>query len=279
MTATVVHASESIRAVDYRCTAQRHERPFAEVHASFTIAYVRRGTFGCRTRGRTFELVRGSLLIGSPGDEYTCTHDHAEGDECLSFQLSPALVDELGAQRATWRAGALPPLAELVVVGELAQAAASGDAELGIDEVGTSLAARFAAVTTDRAPRRAPSPRDRRRAVETALWLDAHAHEALDLDAIAAHAEQSPFHFLRVFAAVVGVTPHQYVVRARLRHAAQLLADDTRPITDIAYDVGFADVSNFVRTFRRAAGVSPRGFRRAARGDRKILQDRLASRP
>jgi AraC-like DNA-binding protein len=75
---------------------------------------------------------------------------------------------------------------------------------------------------------------------------------------------------------VLGVTPHQYLVRSRLRRAARLLAEDTRPITDVAFDVGFGDLSNFVRTFRRAAGVSPRGFRRAAKGDRKIFQDRLA---
>jgi AraC-like DNA-binding protein len=74
---------------------------------------------------------------------------------------------------------------------------------------------------------------------------------------------------------VLGVTPHQYLLRSRLRHAARLLADDDRPVTQIALDVGFADLSNFVRTFHRAAGVPPRAFRRAARGDRKILQDRL----
>jgi len=74
---------------------------------------------------------------------------------------------------------------------------------------------------------------------------------------------------------VLGVTPHQYLVRARLRRAAKLLADDTRSITSIAFDVGFGDLSNFVRTFHRAAGVSPRRFRDAARGDRKIFQDRL----
>jgi len=51
---------------------------------------------------------------------------------------------------------------------------------------------------------------------------------------------------------------------------------DEWPITDVAYDVGFGDLSNFVRTFHRAAGVSPRRFRQAAKGDRKILQDRLA---
>jgi AraC-like DNA-binding protein len=65
---------------------------------------------------------------------------------------------------------------------------------------------------------------------------------------------------------VLGVTPHQYLIRSRLRHAARLLADNTRSITDIAYDVGFSDLSNFVRTFHRAAGVSPRGFRRVATG-------------
>ena len=63
---------------------------------------------------------------------------------------------------------------------------------------------------------------------------------------------------------------------ARLRRAARQLADDDKPVTDVAYDVGFNDLSNFVRTFHRAAGVSPRRFREASRGDRKILQERLA---
>ena len=279
MSANIVHASESIRVVDYRCTASRHDRPFAEVHDSYTIAYVRRGSFGCRTRGKQLDLVRGSLLVGSPGDEYTCTHDHADGDECLSFWLSDAAVDELGRSRKAWHAGALPPLAPLVVLGELAQAVADGASELGLDEVGFALAARFAAVANDGTRRVKPSPVDRKRAVEAALWLDAHAAEDIDLDTLAARSKLSAFHFLRVFAAVIGVTPHQYLVRARLRRAAHLLAETQQAVTDIALEVGFADVSNFVRTFHRAAGVSPRGFRTAARGDRKILQDRLAALP
>jgi AraC-like DNA-binding protein len=56
-----------------------------------------------------------------------------------------------------------------------------------------------------------------------------------------------------------------------------LLPDESRSISDIAFDVGFGDLSNFVRTFHRAAGVSPRRFRQAARGDRKIFQDRIAA--
>jgi AraC family transcriptional regulator len=130
--------------------------------------------------------------------------------------------------------------------------------------------------SSDRKPAINPA-RDRRRAVEAALWLDDHAHEAVDLDTISRRAGLSPFHFLRLFARVLGVTPHQYLVRCRLRRAARLLADPARSITDVAFDVGFADLSNFVRTFRRAAGVSPRTFRRAAKGERKILQERIAA--
>jgi AraC-like DNA-binding protein len=76
---------------------------------------------------------------------------------------------------------------------------------------------------------------------------------------------------------VLGVTPHQYLVRARLRRAARLLAEDDRDVTEVAYDVGFNDLSNFVRTFHRAAGVSPLKFRQASRGMRKIFQERLVA--
>jgi AraC-like DNA-binding protein len=122
------------------------------------------------------------------------------------------------------------------------------------------------------APDPTPRARDRRRAVEAALWIDAHAGEAIDLDAAARVVALSPFHFLRLFRAALGVTPHQYLLRARLRRAARLLSGDDRPITAVAYDAGFGDLSNFVRTFHRAAGVSPRHFRRAARGDRTVLR-------
>jgi AraC-like DNA-binding protein len=107
--------------------------------------------------------------------------------------------------------------------------------------------------------------------------MDQHSQRRIDLDDAAQAVGLSPFHFLRLFAGVLGVTPHQYLVRSRLRHAACLLADCDRSVTDVAYDVGFGDLSNFVRTFHRAAGVSPRGFRRAARGDRRIFEERLAA--
>jgi AraC-like DNA-binding protein len=262
---------------DFRCTAAPGDAPFTEQFGCHSVSYVRKGSFGCKSRGRSFELVAGSILVGHPGDEYICTHDHVCGDECLSFFLTPELVEAIGDPTNAWRIGVAPPLPELMVLGELAQTAADGDSDIGLDEIGQIFASRFVGVISGRPRDTAPiKARDRRRAVETALWIDANSHRPIDLDAAANQAGLSPFHFLRLFSNVLGVTPHQYLVRTRLRHAARLLADDAVSITDIAYDVGFGDLSNFVRTFHRAAGVSPRSFRKASRGDRKIFQERLA---
>jgi AraC family transcriptional regulator len=57
------------------------------------------------------------------------------------------------------------------------------------------------------------------------------------------------------------LTPHQYVLRARLREAASRLAKSTAAVLDIALESGFGDVSNFNRAFRNEFGVSPRAFR------------------
>ena len=279
MLASTLLKDGALRVIDYRCSAGPHDRPFVEQHGCFSLSYVRRGSFGCRTRGRAFELVAGSLLIGRPGEEYLCTHEHhARGDECLSFHFSEGLLDAWGVPAAPWRSGALPPLAPLGVLAERAQAAADGRSDLGLDEVAALLAGRFVAIVSDQ---RFDPPevtlRDRRRAVRAALWLDAHAREPLALERVARECRVSAFHFLRLFARVTGVTPHQYLVRTRLRRAARLLSQDAGSIAAVAYEAGFGDLSNFIRTFRRAAGASPRHFRRATRRDRKILQDRLAA--
>lgn len=268
MGATTLLSRCGLRVDDYRCSCGPGDPSSPELHRDCSVSWVRRGSFGCEVRGVRHELVAGSVMVGCDGDEFTCTHDHVGGgDECLAFHLGEELVDNLGGRRAkAWTVGSLPPLPELMVLGELAQAAADGRSDVGVDEAGLVFAARVVEVAGGSSPRRPPaSARDRRRAVESAVWIDEHAHEPLDLERIAAEASASPFHFLRSFSSTLGVSPHQYLVRTRLRRAARLLADTDMAITDVALEVGFADLSNFVRTFGRAAGRSPARFRRAWR--------------
>jgi AraC-like DNA-binding protein len=268
---------ETLSVVDYRCSMGPGDTPFVEQHHCHSLSYVRNGSFGYDSRGCCHELVAGSVMVGHMGDEYICSHaHHVCGDECLSFQFAPAFADDIGIRKDALHIGCVPPLPGLMVYGELAQAAGRGDSDIGVDEAAILFIGRFIETISGKRQRTATATmRDRRRAVESAMWIDDNSDQPLDLETTAKAAGVSSFHFLRMFANVLGVTPHQYLVRARLRHAARLLADDTRSITDIAFDIGFGDLSNFVRTFHRAAGISPRRFREAARGDRKIFQDRL----
>lgn len=280
MRTALLKSSESVRVVDYVCTAGPGTKPYPEEHLAHSLSFVRRGSFGCEVRSRTFELVQGAVLVGHPGDEFTCRHEHhAGGDECLSFQFSPESIESLGGRAGAWQIGAVPPLPELMVVGELAHVTAKGETDLGLDEIGLVFAARFVDLLLPRPsnPFRL-SARDRKRALDAAELIQTRGNEAIDLHALASDVGLSDYHFLRLFARALGVTPHQYLIRSRLRHAARLLAAGERSVTDVALEVGFQDLSNFVRTFRRAAGVPPAAFRRAARGDRKILQAAVAAR-
>jgi AraC-like DNA-binding protein len=238
------------------------------------------GSFGCQVGRARHELIPGAVLVGRAGDDYMCTHEHRHGgDVCLSIQLG---------EEHKLVSGSLPPTAELSVLGELLRATAHGASDLyvglglglGIDEAALLFTTRYMELLqqTKPQPRAARvTAQDRRRALSAAEWIEHHASEPIALADAAAHARLTPFHFLRLFSRVLGVTPHQYLVRTRLSLAARMLAIPDASVTSTAYAVGFGDLSNFIRTFTRAAGVSPRAFRNAARGQRKILQDRLGA--
>lgn len=251
---------------DHRCSAGPGDAPFTEQHGGWSLAYVRAGAFSYRHRGRGFEMAPGAVLAGYPGDDFVCSHDHVHGDHCLAFRFTPELAEAAASGFAAYRVGAIGPHPELMVLGERAAAAADAGEPMALEEAGLTLAARFAEIAAGRdAALTEITARDRRRASLAALWLDANSEEEVDLKAAADFVGLSPFHFLRLFKAAIGVTPHQYLVACRLRHAARRLAAEDTPVSAIAFEVGFGDLSNFVRSFRRAAGVSPGRWRQLNR--------------
>jgi AraC family transcriptional regulator, positive regulator of tynA and feaB len=112
----------------------------------------------------------------------------------------------------------------------------------------------------------AATPRERRRR-EVLAHIDAHLLEA-DLTAhrIAGDLGISARSVQIIFAAM-GTTPSAYIQSRRLDHAARQLAQARRdaPITAVAFDSGFNDLSSFCRLFRRRFGVAPREYRAGAR--------------
>lgn len=75
----------------------------------------------------------------------------------------------------------------------------------------------------------------------------------------------SPYHFLRLFHEVFGMTPRQYLTRVRIEQAKQRLFRDEASVTAVCLDVGFSSVGSFSTLFRRHTGASPRAWLRDAR--------------
>jgi AraC family transcriptional regulator len=74
----------------------------------------------------------------------------------------------------------------------------------------------------------------------------------------------SPNHFVLLFARATGLTPHQYVLRARVERAKARLADRALSIAEVSKLTGFRTQEHFTKVFRRIAGATPREFRNAS---------------
>jgi AraC family transcriptional regulator len=97
-------------------------------------------------------------------------------------------------------------------------------------------------------------------------FIEAHLGQELNLDDLARVACFSPFHFHRIFGAVMGEPLYQFILRLRLERAAgQLAQDNGKSITAIALDCGFGGSAAFARAFRSAFGTSASAFRAAYR--------------
>lgn len=81
------------------------------------------------------------------------------------------------------------------------------------------------------------------------------------LEDMAAEAAMSAYHFARAFKAELGQSPLQYVISARMDAAKLLLKTSQRPISEVAYRVGYADTSRFGRHFKSRVGVTPKAYR------------------
>ena len=83
---------------------------------------------------------------------------------------------------------------------------------------------------------------------------------------LAREVQISPFHFIRQFEAVFGVTPHQFRIQSRLDLAKDLLAAGHHSVTDVCMEVGFSSLGSFSALFTRRVGEPPSAYHRRVRG-------------
>ena len=262
-----VAAGDGWRVRDIVCTSGPRDRPFEEQQGSTSISLVLSGTFVYRSDRGSSLMSAGALVLGNAGETFECSHQHGEGDRCLSLQFDPELFERVaydaGASRPAFDRDRLPPLRALARLTARARMAAVSDDSF--EEIALELAGAVLQVAARARGGRATTPtRDPARIARVLRRLESRTAEPHTVADLARSAGLSRYHFLRTFKAVTGVTPHQWLLRARLRDAAERLATTRDPVTDVAFDVGFEDLSNFIRTFRAEFGASPGRYRATA---------------
>jgi AraC family transcriptional regulator len=254
---------------DVVCSAGPQDRPFEEQHSRTSIAIVVSGTFQYRSPSGRELMTPGSLLLGNAGDCFTCGHEHGAGDRCVSFSYAPEffdrLADEAEGPRTRFEVPRIPPIRALAPLVAKASALLAGAAHVTAEELSTQVAAQAIQIAHGvRSRRTCADSSSLARVTRVVRMIDGEPGTPHDLASLACIARLSQYHFLRTFEALTGATPHQYLLRSRLRNAAIRLKTERARILDIALACGFGDVSNFNRTFRGEFGVSPRVYRSLA---------------
>ena len=251
------------------CCAGPSDRPFEERHDGFSVSAVLEGAFTYRSDAGHGLLYPGALLLGNNGHCFECGHEHGIGDRCISLNVREDQFGEIAAARTStsrfrFSAPSMPPSAKTLPVVAHMEALSSAAPSLRSEELALGLIERvIAAMTGDRQTQPTPTGRETRRVVEAIRLVESDAGRPLELKEMAAVAGMSKYHFLRVFRRLTGVTPHQYLISARLRRAALALASSRRPVIAIALDSGFGDLSTFNKIFRATFGLTPTQYRAA----------------
>jgi len=288
---------------DVVCVAGPSDHPFEERHSDVCIAIVLEGSFQYTSSSGREIMTPGSLLLGNAGQYFECGHEHGIGDRCIAFAYEPhyfeGLAIEAGVRNRELRFSSLrvPPVRELstlvpracaslVEFGDRARVHEQttftagteklardalhlpGISKAGItewEEMGVALAGLALEIANGREPSRGSSPAAEARVTRIVRMIESGPDAQHGLTTLAREARLNRYHFLRIFQQLTGLTPHQYVLRARLRRVATRLVLEPARVLDIALDSGFGDVSNFNHAFRAEFGVSPRAYRKNSR--------------
>jgi AraC family transcriptional regulator len=277
LTAQVLAQGNGWTVEDVICTSGPRDRSFEERHSQVRIAIVVAGSFQYCAGAPRELMTPGCLLLGNADQCFECRHTHGMGDRCLAFGYGRDYFEQVAADvgaKPDFDQLRLPPLRDFsAIVAQACSGLAGHSVHLSWEELGLGLAGQALRLSAGGSLKAAAAPESSFARVARAVRIieqnatAGHTLKDLALGDLAREARLSRYHFLRTFHRLTGLTPHKYVVRARLREAATRMADEPGKILDIALDCGFADVSTFNRAFRAEFGVSPRAYRRQRRSN------------
>lgn len=272
----ILHRSDFYKITDFKCHCDVCSVSNVEYNESLCLSFIRKGFFGYQTFRRAHEVHAGRVLISKPGYEHIATHIDGQPDITTVFEFTVDFFKKIQEQynQASWflknndiHSLLLQSNPELDYLhNQIWKKVGKGNvAGLQIDEMVIELLGKIMEILTDsqEVPVIADSLKQfHLRTVENArTYIFENFSRNISLQQLAQHCLVSPFHFSRIFKAIMNISPHQYLTEVRLNHAKVLLTTSDQSITDIAYACGFNSVEHFATAYRYRYRASPSKFR------------------
>jgi len=245
-----------------RCAADPKAPAKDWVYAGPAIGFVLSGWFDYRVEGRTAFAAPGAVVLGNAGEHFQVHHHDTNGNRRVFAMLPQALLDDVAnaeqLDTPRFTTIAMPPSSSTTRMLGWLRAMKHGDTAQA-EEAAYALA--HAALRAPEPQRKRVSARNRARVHSVARYIDTNFATPCALTTLAETANVSRYELVRAFTAVMGQSPHQYLMNTRIRAAAEQLSTTATPIAEIALEVGFNDLSHFYACFRTAFGCTPLNWR------------------
>ena len=244
------------------------------IHEEFPVGVIEEGALAFFYRGENIVAPVGSINLANPGEAHTGQAAVKSGWTYRMFYFETKLL-----QFAASEIGERPqdlPFFQSGVIDDPELAASLRHLHVALEQPDTPTLeqesrilwtlSQFIIRHADSRPALRPVGEEHQAVKRAKDYIHANYAENITLEQLARVAYLSPFHLARVFHQATGLPPHAYLTQVRIMQAKPLLTQD-RPLTDVAYELGFVDQSHFHRRFKRIVGMTPGQYR-------KNVQDR-----
>ncbi len=221
-----------------------------------------RGSYKVGGTWRSVDYAKGDIII-LPQQEL---FPHVAIDRqvpLLELFLDPSTINAIAPGRnLTPQINIRDPLIEQMGLALYRAAKTSGaDSPLYAESMAIGLSAHLMQNYSSANPIAAPGTLTSKQLQQIYAYIDAHLERSLSLAELSQVIDRSVHHFATLFKRSTGITPHQYVLKARIDRAVILLKTTELPIVAIAHRVGFQTQSHFTRIFRHQTRMTPKQLR------------------
>ncbi|HEU0294938.1 MAG TPA: AraC family transcriptional regulator [Anaerolineales bacterium] len=232
-------------------------------HDYYVISLIERGRQSFTHKGTKHFTPPGGVILINPGEVHTGEAVDGKGFELRSLYPTTAHM-EMAAFELTGRHQPLPFFKDVRVdhpstmrsVLSLHKALSLEASELECESRFLSTLGLLIGRYADASPAEERLGKEKKAIRQACDYIEGHSSRGLSLKELAQHVALSPFYFLRLFRAEVGMPPYTYLESVRVRHAQRLI-ESGKPLAEVALEAGFSSQSHMTRHFKNIIGVTP----------------------